>query len=578
MIESIAIFLANHPWWVASVMFVLQVMIAGLYTGRNLWQVRNIFSKNDQYAATGTPLCISVIQGNPGLNALVEELNDYLRKNDGTADYSIIQNKTERFVNSQFDKAVSRISFPTYIGLMGTFLGVMIGLGCFNATGGNEAGLVNDERIAFLIHGVLISMSTSFIGLLITTLSSHFAALVKSTVDERKGRFYEFIQNELIPELGTSIVSSLHKLRSTINRFEPAFNRVIDRFQETFDTCTSSFGEAFRQNVTVVANAVDTMGENMAVVNESIQNQQRILEELQSRRTQNLLRRFIDAADSFDHIGQTMNTWEETAHAVMLSSEQLVTAQTRYNESLELPRAVTDRLQSLLDRFVRFEESINQLGELDAFRISQLNIIQQQLDIISRRSAAVEDFTTEQKEELENLLKLYSRGMQDLQVKLQQAMNEQVEAIEQAQTDYQRTLEAQYASYLSALDDTFNSEEMAADFHHLKSLANIEEQLQQVQAKMSDKEEVAAALQQLEKTWKDTVATLAAHRSSYPPVPPAYPKGPSGEPKEEGNPYAAQAQPYRPSGTIREDQRPHETPKEVTKSPWWDKWMFWKKR
>lgn len=36
--------------------------------------------------------------------------------------------------------------------------------------------------------------------------------------------------------------------------FEPAFNKVIDRFQETFDTCTSSFGEAFRQDVTVVAN------------------------------------------------------------------------------------------------------------------------------------------------------------------------------------------------------------------------------------------------------------------------------------------------------------------------------------
>lgn len=525
MIESIAVFLADYPWWVAFAIFLLQIVVAVGFTGKNLRKVNRIFSEDDRYEAQGTPLCISVVQGSKELKPLVEELNDYLKKNNGTADYSIIQNKTERFVNCQFEKAVARISFPTYIGLMGTFLGVMIGLGCFNATGGSEAGLVNDERISFLIHGVLISMSTSFIGLLITTVSSHCAAIVKSTVDERKGRFYEFIQNELIPELGTSIVSSLHKLRSTINRFEPAFNKVIDRFQETFDTCTSSFGEAFRQNVTVVANAVDTMGKNMAVVNESIQKQQRILEELQSKQTQVMLRKFVEAANSFDRVGETMNRWEETAHSVMISSGQLVVAQTKYNESLELPQAVANRLQSLLDRFTQFEQSINKLGELDAFKGSQLQMIEKQLEIIHRRSAAVEDFTNEEKERMEDLLSLYSEGMRELQGKLQRAMDDQAETIEQAHSEYQQALKSKCNSFLNALDEAFSSEEMAVNFRHLENLVSIdrhlsnltaiEEQLRQLQETIEQKEDTTEAIRHLERTWQETAAVLVSNRKSY---------------------------------------------------------------
>lgn len=525
MIESIAVFLADYPWWVAFAIFLLQIVVAVGFTGKNLRKVNRIFSEDDRYEAQGTPLCISVVQGSKELKPLVEELNDYLKKNNGTADYSIIQNKTERFVNCQFEKAVARISFPTYIGLMGTFLGVMIGLGCFNATGGSEAGLVNDERISFLIHGVLISMSTSFIGLLITTVSSHCAAIVKNTVDERKGRFYEFIQNELIPELGTSIVSSLHKLRSTINRFEPAFNKVIDRFQETFDTCTSSFGEAFRQNVTVVANAVDTMGKNMAVVNESIQNQQRILEELQSKQTQAMLRKFVEAANSFDRVGETVNRWEETAHSVMISSGQLVVAQTKYNESLELPQAVANRLQSLLDRFTQFEQSINKLGELDAFKGSQLQMIEKQLEIIHRRSAAVEDFTNEEKERMEDLLRLYSEGMRELQGKLQRAMDDQAETIEQAHSEYQQALKSKCNSFLNALDEAFSTEEMAVNFRHLENLVSIdrhlsnltaiEEQLRQLQETIEKKEDTTEAIRHLERTWQETAAVLVSNRKSY---------------------------------------------------------------
>ena len=525
MIESIAVFLADYPWWVALAIFLLQIVVAVGFTGKNLRKVNRIFSEDDRYEAQGTPLSISVMQGSKELEPLVEELNDYLKKNNGTADYSIIQNKTERFVNCQFEKAVARISFPTYIGLMGTFLGVMIGLGCFNATGGSEAGLVNDERISFLIHGVLISMSTSFIGLLITTVSSHCAAMIKSKVDQRKGRFYEFIQNELIPELGTSIVSSLHKLRSTINRFEPAFNKVIDRFQETFDTCTSAFGEAFRQNVTVVANAVDMMGNNMAVINESIQKQQRILEELQSKQTQSMLKKFVDAANSFDRVEETMNRWEETAHSVMISSGQLVVAQTKYNESLELPQAVANRLQSLLDRFTQFEQSINKLGELDAFKGSQLQMIEKQLEIIHRRSDAVEDFTNEEKERMENLLKLYSEGMKELQGKLQRAMDDQMETIELAHSDYQKALKSKCNFFLDALDEAFNTEEMAANFRYLENLVSIdrylsnltsiEEQLRQLQEMIEKKEDTTEAIRHLERTWKETAAVLVSNRKSY---------------------------------------------------------------
>ena len=64
---------------------------------------------------------IKISQSSSSFKKLIDELNDYILKNHGTTDFSIIQNKTERRVGVIFNQALSTISFPTYLGLMGNF-------------------------------------------------------------------------------------------------------------------------------------------------------------------------------------------------------------------------------------------------------------------------------------------------------------------------------------------------------------------------------------------------------------------------------------------------------------------------
>ena len=102
------------------------------------------------------------------LNVLIEEINHYVMKTKGTTDFAVIQNKVERKLNMRYDQSVAKLSFPTYIGLMGTFLGVFTGILMF-IVGFDSASGITDNSIKNLLIGVLVSMSTSLAGLYITT-------------------------------------------------------------------------------------------------------------------------------------------------------------------------------------------------------------------------------------------------------------------------------------------------------------------------------------------------------------------------------------------------------------------------
>lgn len=146
------------------------------------------------------------------------------------------------------DQATAKISFPTHLGLMGTFCGLFMGISTF-LLGFDGADGITDDSIKNLLLGVLVSMSTSFLGLLLTTVNNALYGEAQKNVEETKNEFFDFVQTELMPSLDVSLVSAISKLHVTVDKFEPSFERVIKKFQTTFDSCTSAFGSAFEQNV-----------------------------------------------------------------------------------------------------------------------------------------------------------------------------------------------------------------------------------------------------------------------------------------------------------------------------------------
>lgn len=145
--DSIISFLADTPFGVIVAVGLLQFYLSWK-SYIKLKNVKALFPKDDTYVVKDVnSFEIGLAEKgldavNPLFKTMIGELNDYIRKNKGTTDFSIIQHKTERIVKSKFDDATARLSFPTYIGLMGTFAGVFIGLYCFNISDGDALSMM----------------------------------------------------------------------------------------------------------------------------------------------------------------------------------------------------------------------------------------------------------------------------------------------------------------------------------------------------------------------------------------------------------------------------------------------------
>ena len=203
-------------------------------TNKNVEKFNHFFAKEGEYETIDIASVDEELNGNVNskrlknvalpdseLYGLIKDINEYLESCKGTATFNIIQNKTERRIAKMYDLAASRSSFPTYYGLMGTFAGVFIGLLTFLFYNYISDEGITDDSINSLISGVLVSMSTSFIGLLMSTHSNDQIGKARDKINEDKNEFYEYIQNKLMPSVDISLTEALGKLHETVSDFEP---------------------------------------------------------------------------------------------------------------------------------------------------------------------------------------------------------------------------------------------------------------------------------------------------------------------------------------------------------------------
>lgn len=466
--------------------------------------VRKFFTKKRDYEVYGeaedSQLNPYVAEEGSSLHTLIKELNEYTKKNHGTTDFSVIQNKTDRKINVLYEDATSKIAFPTYIGLMGTFIGVFLGLLFFTidlASSSNGEG-ITDETIGNLITGVLVSMSTSFVGLLLTTFTHHLAAETQKVVGEDKNNFYEFIQNELMPTLGVSMVAALNKLHHTINLFEPSFNRVIDKFQTTFDYCTKRFGNAFEQNVTVVSEAVRVMGENMDKINQNVDLNEQLIHTMQSEDIQRTLGTFIDASFSYGLIVDRTRKFEEIASLLEKRVLELINTQSRYNNSLEVPLNVANKLNQILARVTDFEKSINALGrsieKTDLLGNTEIEALKEAVKAIKKKQKIAVEAMEVSDGHLENIFKMQSESIVKLGRTYEESFATYAEKFQNILDGLEKEMLERRREIVAAIEEKFSLDQIQQEFSQLSKLKKIEELLASINTK-SSREEVDKTLE-----------------------------------------------------------------------------------
>jgi len=170
-------------------------------------------------------------------NEVIKSTNAYLSKNKGaSADFNILQDICERHLQKVDNEIGNLINVPLYIGLAGTFVGIIIGLlGIdFSATTEGTTTTISSESISHLLNGVTFAMVASLVGLIFSVVNSALGykpAVFQNDTD--KNHYYDFIQRELLPYLNEGVAGTLGSFRDVLNQFIKKFGDNMDDYKES---------------------------------------------------------------------------------------------------------------------------------------------------------------------------------------------------------------------------------------------------------------------------------------------------------------------------------------------------------
>jgi biopolymer transport protein ExbB/TolQ len=251
---------------------------------------------------------------------IITSTNAYLSENKGAAaDFGILKDISERHLEKFDNEIGNQINVPLYIGLGGTFVGIIIGLLGITFSDTVTATTISTESISQLLNGVIAAMFASLAGLIFTVINSvvYKSAAYKNDTD--KNSYYDLLQRELLPNLNTGIARSLGTFRDVLNHF-------IQRFGENMDDYMVS-GQ---------------------MLNDNLSKQQCVLEEINKL---SLIRTSTKIAKTFDNLQK--------------SSEHLakfIDYQKGLNNYVDKTKEVTQEMKSIIEHFKDFNWNLKAMG------------------------------------------------------------------------------------------------------------------------------------------------------------------------------------------------------------------------
>ena len=472
--------------------FIRQEIIVYRGNKRSLYKLGRFFSKKETYATVeriscdlsfkpkNTIVLKDVSEPDAELHNLIRDINEYIEKSKGTVAFSIIQNKTERRISMLYENATSKLSFPTQIGLMGTFAGVFLGLLTF-LIGTKISGQITDDAINSLISGVIVSMLTSCVGIWLLISGHSKASEVTNKIDRDKNEFYEWVQNELMPSVDVSMVEAIGKLHETIGQFEPTFSGVINRFKDAFKDVTDAFGDDFRLSVKIVKESVDKMGDNIDKINHNIDLQTELLGTIRSKELITGMDAFVEASKKFGEITGSLDQFERARRLMLIAAQEAINIQKDYNESLQIPKQVAADINSILDRITNFEKNIEGLGA----NIAQTQLvgsklveqIKENIIAIRDKQKVAEYMVSLTNEQLGDFFNEQKGVLSSISEKYNNALNNYLEDYVQMLDKLKKEYEDRKQEFVVAIDKKLSIDDIKNEFTNLRKLGVIVDKL-----------------------------------------------------------------------------------------------------
>jgi hypothetical protein len=305
------------------------------------------FDESDAVELLVTP--IETKDNHSDFYQVIKSTNAYLCKNKGaSADFSILKDTCERHLEKVDNEIGNLINVPLYIGLAGTFIGIIIGLwgiDISSLTSGSTT-VITSESVDKLLKGVIAAMFASLAGLTFTIINS--ALVYKPAAyknDSDKNQYYDFLQRELLPYLNIGVSKSLGSFKDVLNQFIRKFGENMDDYKDSGN-----------------------------LLNENLQKQQLVLEEINRL---SLTRTAAKIAELFS----TLN--DSSQHLEKFNAYQI-----GLNNYVDKTEQVAHEMNVVVDNFKDFN---NNLKVISDYSVTSIEVQRQLKDSLEKHFPTIDD-------------------------------------------------------------------------------------------------------------------------------------------------------------------------------------------
>lgn len=174
-------------------------------------------------------------------DTIVSSINKYLERNiSSTSDFHLIKDIVDRNSDAADNEIQTQIPVPLYCGLMGTMLGIIVGILYLWLSGDLDALLgvsqntdLGASGIKALLGGVALAMISSIFGIALTTSGAWKAKKAKSHEESAKHNFLSWMQVELLPAMNTDAASAMHSMVENLTNFNSVFASNITELNDS---------------------------------------------------------------------------------------------------------------------------------------------------------------------------------------------------------------------------------------------------------------------------------------------------------------------------------------------------------
>lgn len=367
-------------------------------------------------------------------NTIITSINNYLcRNNSAASDFNLLKDIVDRNADSAEDEVQNQIPVPLYCGLVGTMLGIIVGIGYLFQSGDINALLDASkettggaEGIKALLGGVALAMISSVFGIYLTTRGSWLALKVKSNVESAKHNFLSWMQAELLPVMNTDAASAMRTLVENLAEFNDTFayntknlNESLAKVSQTTKDQVSILDAIKNLNVNRIATAniqvydkLKNCTDEIGKISEYLHDSQEYLAQVRelnnklddadqrSRMIEEMATYFKEERASIDAVSGVINrSMGEADAALQKSVEILRESITKQNDAIVQHMVVQgERLAKVLDEQQRIiEKKSSEMSKV----ITEIT----QLTEVKKSMSRLEKVMSEQNKRMENLIK-----------------------------------------------------------------------------------------------------------------------------------------------------------------------------